>query len=331
MTKPSIAIVGAGFSGIILAKKLKNIGEVKIFEKARGVGGRMASRLKDDFNFDFGAQFFTAKKAEFQDFLKPFIEQKILMPWCGNFVEIDNYKITYQREWPKEKNHFVSAIKMNQFCKELSQDLDISLQTRVAKIEKNAKKWQIFDDKNIFLGEFDWLFFSIPAPQLSELIPQECNFYEASKKIKMLGCFALMLGLEKPLNLNYDVALVKNSIISWISFENSKPQRKNSSSYTILSRNDWAESNIENDIEDIKKQLIVEFGKIIQQPLDNIIHQDIHRWRYANIAKQKNNVKFFLDNKMQLGACGDWLIQGRVEAAFLSASALFNEISKNLK
>ena len=77
MKKPSIAIVGAGFSGIILAQKLKNIGEVKIFEKARGVGGRMASRIKDDFNFDFGAQFFIAKKPEFQEFLKPFIEKKI--------------------------------------------------------------------------------------------------------------------------------------------------------------------------------------------------------------------------------------------------------------
>jgi renalase len=330
MTKPSIAIVGAGFSGIILAQKLKNIGEVKIFEKARGVGGRMASRLKDDFNFDFGAQFFTAKKAEFQDFLKPFIEQQILLPWCGNFAEIVDYIITYQREWPKEKNHFVPAIKMNQFCKELSQDLDISLQTRVAKIEKNAKKWQIFDDKNNFLGEFDWIFFSIPAPQLSELIPQNCNFFEATKNIKMLGCFALMLGLEKPLNLSYDVALVKNSIISWISFENSKPQRKKSASYTILARNDWADCNIENDINEVKNQLIAEFSKIIQQPLNNIIHQDIHRWRYANIAKQKNNVKFFLDDKMQLGACGDWLIHGRVEASYLSASALFNEIAKNL-
>ena len=173
MKKPSIAIVGAGFSGIILAQKLKNIGEVKIFEKARGVGGRMASRIKDDFNFDFGAQFFIAKKPEFQEFLKPFIEKKILMPWCGNFVEIDNYKITYQRQWPQEKNHLVPAIKMNQFCKELARDLDISLQTRIAKIEKNAKKWQIFDDKNNSLGEFDWLFFSIPAPQLLELIPQE--------------------------------------------------------------------------------------------------------------------------------------------------------------
>ena len=331
MKKPSIAIVGAGFSGIILAQKLKNIGEVKIFEKARGVGGRMSSRIKDDFNFDFGAQFFIAKKPEFKEFLKPFIEQKILMPWCGNFVEIDNYKITYQRKWPEEKNHLVPAIKMNQFCKELARDLDISLQTRIAKIEKNAKKWQIFDDKNNSLGEFDWLFFSIPAPQLLELIPQECNFFEATKNIKMLGCFALMLGFEKPLNLEYDIALIKNSIISWISSESSKPQRKNSASYTILARNDWADHNIENDIEDVKKQIIAEFGKIIQQPLDNIIHQDIHRWRYANIAKQEKNVKFFLDNNLQIGACGDWLIHGRVEASYLSASALFNEISKNLK
>jgi hypothetical protein len=331
MKKPSIAIVGAGFSGIILAQKLKNIGEVKIFEKARGVGGRMASRIKDDFNFDFGAQFFIAKKPEFKEFLKPFIEQKILMPWCGNFVEIDNYKITYQRQWPEEKNHLVPAIKMNQFCKELARDLDISLQTRIAKIEKNAEKWQIFDDKNNFLGEFDWLFFSIPAPQLLELIPQECNFFEATKNIKMLGCFALMLGFEKPLNLEYDIALIKNSIISWISSESSKPQRKNSASYTILARNDWADYNIENDIEDVKKQIIAEFAKIIQQPLDNIIHQDIHRWRYANIAKQEKNVKFFLDNNLQIGACGDWLIHGRVEASYLSASALFNEISKNLK
>jgi predicted NAD/FAD-dependent oxidoreductase len=147
----------------------------------------------------------------------------------------------------------------------------------------------------------------------------------------MLGCFALMLGLAQPLKIPYDVALVKNSIISWISSESSKPQRKNSASYTILARNDWADHNIENDIEEVKKQLMAEFAKIIQQPLDNIIHQDIHRWRYANIAKQENNVKFFIDNKMQLGACGDWLIHGRVEASYLSASALFNEISKNLK
>ena len=331
MKKPAIAIVGAGFSGIILAQKLKNIGEVKIFEKARGVGGRMASRVKDDFNFDFGAQFFIAKKPEFHEFLKPFIEQKIIMPWCGNFAEIDNYKITYLREWPEEKNHFVPAVKMNQFCKELSRDLDISLQTRVAKIEKIEKKWQIFDDKNNFLGEFDWLFFSIPAPQLLELIPQNCNFFEATKNIKMMGCFALMLGLEKPLNLQFDIALVKNSLISWISSESSKPQRKNSASYTILARNDWAQDNMENDIDNVKNQLIAEFAKIIKQPIEGIIHQDIHRWRYANIEKQKNNVKFFLDNEMRLGACGDWLIHGRVEACYSSASALFNEISKNLK
>ena len=69
------------------------------------------------------------------------------MPWCGNFAEIDNYKINYTREWPEEKNHFVPAIKMNQFCKELSQDLDISLQRRVVKIEKNV---DIYDEYIFF-------------------------------------------------------------------------------------------------------------------------------------------------------------------------------------
>ena len=146
MKKPSIAVVGAGFSGIILAQKLKNIGEVKIFEKSRGVGGRMASRVKDDFSFDFGAQFFYAKTTEFQKFLKPFIAQKILNSWCGNFAEIDNYKISYLRQWPQEKNHFVPSPKMNQLCKELSRDLDISFQTRVAKIEKIDKFANIIAD-----------------------------------------------------------------------------------------------------------------------------------------------------------------------------------------
>lgn len=48
---------------------LKNLAEVKIFEKARGVGGRMSSRTKDNFNFDFGAQFFIAKNPDFKNFL----------------------------------------------------------------------------------------------------------------------------------------------------------------------------------------------------------------------------------------------------------------------
>ncbi|MFM8454377.1 MAG: NAD(P)-binding protein [Gammaproteobacteria bacterium] len=47
-----IAIIGAGLSGITLAKKLSQKVDVHIFEKGRGIGGRMSTRYADPFVFD---------------------------------------------------------------------------------------------------------------------------------------------------------------------------------------------------------------------------------------------------------------------------------------
>ena len=44
MEKPNIAIIGAGMTGVVCARNLKDAGyETIIFEKSRG-GGRMATR-----------------------------------------------------------------------------------------------------------------------------------------------------------------------------------------------------------------------------------------------------------------------------------------------
>jgi renalase len=73
MKKIKIAIIGAGISGITLAKELEDIAQVKIFEKSRGVGGRMSTRYVEDFAFDHGTQCFSARTKNFQKFLAPFI------------------------------------------------------------------------------------------------------------------------------------------------------------------------------------------------------------------------------------------------------------------
>ena len=322
-----IAIIGAGIAGLALANKLKNFYQVDIFEKARGVSGRLASRTRDDFTFDFGSQFFIAKTPEFKEFLLDFIRRGILQPWCGNFAEIDNYKITYQRTWDHTHNHLVAVPKMTEFCKELAVDLNIKFQTKITKISKNQQnnQWQLFDENGV-LGEYHWVFLAIPAEQLTDLISPNISFYSQAKKVKMLACFSLMLGLEDFIKLPYDMALIKNSIISWISLESSKPSRKKIPAYTILARNNWADAHIEDDIELVKQQLIEEFKKITNANDIIIKHVDIHRWRYANLGKQNHSEKFLLDFKNQIGACGDWNIQGRVEAGFISANELAKEI-----
>lgn len=56
MNKKKIAVVGAGIAGLTCAYELQEAGhEVVVFESRSQVGGRMASRVKEDFIFDIGA------------------------------------------------------------------------------------------------------------------------------------------------------------------------------------------------------------------------------------------------------------------------------------
>jgi predicted NAD/FAD-dependent oxidoreductase len=84
-----IAIIGAGLSGLVLARRLGDIAQVTIFEKFRSVGGRMATRYAHDYEFDHGAQFFTARTLEFREFLQPLVDDGFREPvttgstgWC---------------------------------------------------------------------------------------------------------------------------------------------------------------------------------------------------------------------------------------------------------
>lgn len=61
-----IAIVGAGTAGLAAAQRLRKPDLViTLFDKSRGLGGRMATRRIEDLQFDHGAQYFTAKGPRF--------------------------------------------------------------------------------------------------------------------------------------------------------------------------------------------------------------------------------------------------------------------------
>mgnify|MGYP003336186047 FL=1 len=61
-----VLIIGAGMAGLTAAVELKRAGRrVLVLDKARGVGGRLASRRIDGATFDHGAQFITARDPRF--------------------------------------------------------------------------------------------------------------------------------------------------------------------------------------------------------------------------------------------------------------------------
>jgi renalase len=61
-----IAVIGAGMAAITCARTLVQAGhQVTVFEKSRGLGGRMATRSSPFGTFDHGAQYFTVRDARF--------------------------------------------------------------------------------------------------------------------------------------------------------------------------------------------------------------------------------------------------------------------------
>lgn len=62
-----IAVIGAGMSGLTAARRLAKAGAtVTVFEKSRGLGGRLATRRTDGGPADHGAQYFTAREPAFK-------------------------------------------------------------------------------------------------------------------------------------------------------------------------------------------------------------------------------------------------------------------------
>ena len=327
----SIAIIGAGLSGLTVANQLKNRAKITLFEKSRGVSGRMSTRRAEPYFFDHGAQFFKVRTKAFQAFVVPMIEAGIIARWDARFVEFVDGAITQKRQWDKDNPHYVGVPGMNALAKHLSRELTVHCGIRVHRITQHRGKWRLHDEQNQLLGDFDWVISSLPAEQAATLLPSFLAFYQYVKSVHMKACFSLMLGFEHDLALDFDAALVRGDDISWISVNNSKPGRKvDGGCLLVHSTNHWANAHIDDDRSDVLDYLCQQTSHLIAHDVSLANHKVVHGWRYANMDKQ-HGATHLIDQEARIGVCGDWLIQGRVEAAFTSGYELGNHLLGILK
>ncbi len=324
-----IAIIGAGIAGLALAREIHSFAKVTVFEKSRGYGGRMATRQAKPYQFDHGAQFFTAKSGQFENFLEPYIAAGHVARWDAEFVEIESDNIICRRNWIDGPPHYVCAPQMNVLAKQMAADLDVIVETRVTRIGAMESRWRLYDQDQESLGEFDWVVLAIPAKQALDLMPESFAGRDMIADKQMLGCYSLMLGFKQALPLDWQAAFVSGADISWISNDSSKPGRPDFYSLLVHSTNRWAEQNIETDRETVAAYLQAELARVIQHDVSRADHVALHCWRYANIARQ-NGEDFLIDPAQRLAAVGDWCIHGRIESAYLSGFGLAQELMPDL-
>lgn len=324
--KSKIAIIGAGISGLSAAHLLKDFADITLFEKERGVSGRMSTRRAGPYFFDHGAQYFTARTKNFQDFIQPLLEEGIIERWNARYVKFKGNQIIERRNWSDEEPRYVGVPGMNQVGKFLAKKLNININTRVVSLNYQGA-WQLTDEQGQQYSGFDWVISTAPSSQAAELLPEFFKYHADIKSIKMSACFSLMLGFEQSFPTEFEAAHVNDSDLSWIAVKGHKTKRTDLFTVMVHSSEEYAEAHIDDDRDQVIQHLIAETSRTIEFDTSTADYTTIHVWRYANNEYKKQKSPPFIDQDLKLSACGDWCLGGRVEGAFTSAY----ELTKHMK
>lgn len=312
-----VAIIGAGMSGLSAAHALNGRADVTLFDKSRGVGGRMSTRYAGDYEFDHGAQYFTVKSPEFTSIVNKALSAGHVVPWAARAKYLKDGVMCDDTGGAR----FIAQPRMNSWTKALATGLNIELGRRVNSMTRdNEGIWTLGFEDGSREGGFDGVISTIPPAQVLDIIPQDFRGVADIKRAKMDVCFALMLGFKTPLKLEWDTLRLNNLPIGWMAVNSAKPGRGDMSTLVIHSAPEWSNTHAEADRDWIQTVLTEVGSELLGQDLSCADHQALHRWLYSSVSQGVGKDVIF-DPNLNVALCGDWCVGGRVEGAFLSGLA----------
>jgi renalase len=340
MNTQHIAIIGVGMAGVVCARTLRQAGHnVTLFEKSRGLGGRMSTRASAFGSFDHGAQYFTVRDPRFE--LALGTVPGLCKPWSANAVRVlDPNGRVIEAGLPGGERHWVAAPGMNDLVKAwaapLVEDHNVQLQTRVTKISADPlhqNGWQLHtesdDGAQLVYAGFDKVILAIPPAQASELLAaaQLSSLAEPLKNVRVDPCWTLMVAYPQAvqpglitIGPQWNAARSTHHRIAWMARESSKPGRERIERWTVQASAPWSAEHIQDTPDRITGKLLKAFAEITGIRATPA-HVQVHRWLYAKTAQPLGQSHLWF-KAQGIGLCGDWCLGHRVEDAFVSGLEL---------
>lgn len=319
-----IGIVGAGMAGLACAEGLTDAGhDVVLWDKGRAPGGRMSTRRVPtsvgEAHFDFGAQFFTVRDPAFLVRVDRWITAGLVAPWP-----------------PAGSDAHVGVPAMNAPLRQMAAALRVHWSTRAARIDRLATGWRLHSDDGAAdvagcVADdllVDGLVVAIPAEQAATLLATVAPEVAArATATPSLPCWSAMLAFAAtiPSNRSY---LRGKGIIGVASRNSSKAGRTGPESWVIHASPEWSTLHLDADPIWITETLVAALAELLGSRLPPVVSASSHRWRFARSGSDGGGSIW--DIERRLGVCGDWLIGPRVEAAWISGTALAGRIAESV-
>ncbi len=307
-----VGIVGSGIAGLACARRLADAGwSPVVFDKGRGVGGRTATRrAAEGAQFDHGAQYATARSADFQSFMQGMAESGVAARWDSD----------------APKARYVGIPGMNALAKHLAAGLDVRQGEQVTGISHTALGWRL-----LINGEehhFSRIVVTTPAPQTVALLgPVEPVASEISR-IRYEPCLTLMARLPPSVEPGFVTRSDPEDAIAWIANDSSKCDRPVKGCWVAQANPAWSAEHLELDFDAIAARMLPLFCDRLVVAEGDVRHAAAHRWRYARVVQPLGR-PFVCNASNTLYAGGDWCLGARVEAAWISGDAIARDILRH--
>lgn len=318
-----IVVVGAGLAGLCAARQLVDRGaDVVVFDKGRGMGGRMATRRIDTpagtAVFDHGAQFFTARSDRFQDLVTTWTRDGAVYEWCRGFGDADGH--------PRH----ASRGGMAALTKHLARDLDVRTSTLVFSVTRTTDDsgWIVtLDDGSTHAA--DAVLLTCPIPQSYSLVAN--TSIELPSDLLMtdyertLGVLAV---LDRPSAVP-DPGGVQNpdGVFSWVG-DNQRKGLSPIPALTLHANPAWSLEHWDTPHDDAHAALLAAAHEYIGDA--DVITSQFKRWRFATPMKVWPD-PFWTDTSGNVVLAGDAFAGPKVEGAVMSGLSAADHLVTRLQ
>ncbi len=318
---PRIAIIGTGMAGISCAHALQQHNlAVTLFEKSRGIGGRLATRRTDGGDrFDHGAQYITTRSDEFSAFIDSLQNDGAAAEWQPRLSS----DASAHHAW------FVGTPGMSALLKPLARHLDIRLGATVSALERSGNGWQLRTADGALSEPYDVVISTAPPVQTRALFAVDPAMPRLLDAVSMAPCWTLMITFTAPLDVDFDARRFDEGAISWLARQASRPEHDgNPHAWVVHAGAEWSAEHLELTPDQAASVMQQELSRTIGRALPEVSFVQAHRWRYA-MTTQPLGQPFLASADKSLFAGGDWCLGARVECAYQSGAAIAEAVTNN--
>jgi len=332
MNARRVAVIGAGMAGAACARLLADAGRaVQVFDKSRGVGGRMATRRaewvgadgdRQQASFDHGVPGFTAHAPEFLRFVEQAARDGLLARWLprrapGSYAPLDDPAL------------WVATPDMPALCRALLSGIPLHTQRTVDALQRSAEGWRLLSD-GVTVGEgFDAVVVAIPPAQAAALLlAHQADWAQRAQALPMQPCWVLMgVTPDEGVAPDWDLAWPNDGPLAWVLRNEAKPGRQavpGQVHWVLQATARWSLTHLEAPPAEVQAALQAALAAWLGKPLQ-WAHAAVHRWRYASVPRAAGTPvagRCAWDAALGLGWCGDALGGSGVEGAWTSGRAL---------